>query len=158
MFKRSVVSGVKGLLRAGVLAASWGAVAAPSIDALPASVAGTFVQRKTLADVEVTITSSGTFRFEKDRFFEFKTLKPVPSTFYATPTNYTTTVRGKSTTRALDMDVSSFEKIFEIREVRAFVKDVKVEPDDAFPTHVRVSFKNGDVLDVRLTPANGCVE
>ena len=46
--------------------------------ALPAQATGTFVQRKTLADVEVTITSSGTFRVVKDKSFEWKTLKPLP--------------------------------------------------------------------------------
>ena len=69
--------------------------------ALPAIASGTFVQRKTLADVEVTITSSGTFRVVKDKSFEWKTLKPLPSTFTATPESYTITANGKSTTRAL---------------------------------------------------------
>lgn len=122
---------------------------------LPSFAEGTFVQRKILADVDITLTSSGTFRFEKDRSFEFKTLKPLPSTFFATPTNYTMTVRGKSTTRALNVDVSSFEKIFEIREVKEFIKEVKVEPDGSFPERVRVFFKNGDRLEVDLQRKDG---
>lgn len=122
---------------------------------MPSFAEGTFVQRKILADVDITLTSSGTFRFEKDRSFEFKTLKPLPSTFFATPTNYTMTVRGKSTTRALNVDVSSFEKIFEIREVKEFIKEVKVEPEESFPERVRVFFKNGDRLEVDLQRKDG---
>lgn len=117
---------------------------------MPLFAEGTFVQRKILADVEMTLVSSGTFRFEKDRSFEFRTLKPMPSTFFATPTNYTMTVRGKATTRALNVDVSSFEKIFEIREVKDFIKEVKVESETKFPERVRVFFKNGDRLEVDL--------
>lgn len=122
---------------------------------MPSFAEGTFVQRKILADVDITLTSSGIFRFEKDRSFEFKTLKPLPSTFFATPTNYTMTVRGKSTTRALNVDVSSFEKIFEIREVKEFIKEVKVEPEESFPQRVRVFFKNGDRLEVDLQRKDG---
>ncbi len=144
MFKRRHVL----LIAAIAASAAW---AAPSLDALPDSARGTFVQRKTLADVDVTLVSSGAFRFEKGRFFELQTLKPVVTAFTATPTNYTMTVRGKSTTRPLGMDVSSFEKIFAIREVAEFVRKVEVEPEDAFPTRVRVLFKNGDVLEMLFT-------
>ena len=69
--------------------------------ALPAKATGTFVQRKILADVEVTITSSGTFSIVKDKSFEWKTVKPLPSTFTATPESYTVTANGKTSTRAL---------------------------------------------------------
>ena len=41
------------------------AVTSGSDAALPETASGTFIQRKTLADVDVTITSTGTFRFEK---------------------------------------------------------------------------------------------
>ena len=117
---------------------------------LPPSARGTFVQRKTLADIDVTLTSTGTFRFERDRFFAFDIEKPVASSFVATPTNYTFTVNGKSETRALDVNVSSFESLFAIKEMKAFVKEVKVEPERAFPSRVRVVFKNGDRLEIDL--------
>ena len=118
--------------------------------ALPERVSGTFVQRKTLADVEVTITSTGTFRFEKGKFFEWQTLKPLPSTFIATPTNYTLVVNNKKTTRRLKNNVDEIAKIFEIKEVKDFVKDVKAEPPTGFPDRVTVSFKNGDKLAIEM--------
>lgn len=150
MFKRYLV-----LLSMSLLLSGRDCVAVISPADMPPFAEGTFVQRKILADVDVTLVSSGTFRFEKDRSFEFKTVKPLPSTFFATPTNYTITVRGKSTTHALNVDVSSFEKIFEIREVKDFIKDVKVEPEETFPERVRVFFKNGDRLEVDLKRTEG---
>ncbi|MBQ3098230.1 MAG: hypothetical protein IJC66_08735, partial [Kiritimatiellae bacterium] len=57
---------------------------------------GTFVQKKSLHDVGVTLTSTGTWSFEKDRTFVWSTLKPVPSVFIATPTNYSFTVGGRT--------------------------------------------------------------
>ena len=124
----------------------------PSVSgtALPDTASGTFVQRKTLADVEVTITSTGTFRFEKGRLFEWRTLKPLPSTFTATPTNYAITVNGKTTTRSLKSNVDEIAKIFEIKEVKEFVKSVKSEPQDGFPNKVTVEFNNGDRLDIEM--------
>jgi len=127
------------------------AVAAPAASDLPARAAGTFVQRKTLADVEVTLVSTGTFRFVRDRFFEWKTLKPVPSVFYATPTNYALTVNGRTTTRALRSDISEIAQIFTIKEVRDFVAGVDAEPPQGFPRRVTVRFKNGDRLAIELT-------
>ena len=118
--------------------------------ALPERASGIFVQRKTLADVEVTITSTGTFRFEKGKFFEWQTLKPLPSTFIATPTNYTLVVNNKKTTRRLKNNVDEIAKIFEIKEVKDFVKDVKAEPPTGFPDRVTVSFKNGDKLAIEM--------
>ena len=118
--------------------------------ALPEIASGTFVQRKTLADVDVTITSTGTFRFEKGRLFEWRTLKPLPSTFTATPTNYAITVNGKTTTRRLKSDVDEIAKIFEIKEVKEFVKGVKSEPEVGFPDKVTVEFKKGDRLDIEM--------
>ncbi len=118
--------------------------------ALPEKASGTFVQRKTLADVEVTITSTGTFRFEKGRFFEWNTLKPMPSTFIATPTNYTLVVNNKKTTRRLKNNVDEIAKIFEIKEVKDFVKEVKADPPTGFPSKVTVAFKNGDRLEIEM--------
>lgn len=126
------------------------AVTSGSDAALPETASGTFIQRKTLADVEVTITSTGTFRFEKGRLFEWRTLKPLPSTFTATPTNYAITVNGKTTTRNLKSNVDEIAKIFEIKEVKEFVKDVKSEPQVGFPNKVTVEFKNGDRLDIEM--------
>ena len=126
------------------------AVTPGSDAALPETASGTFIQRKTLADVEVTITSTGTFRFEKGRFFEWRTLKPLPSTFTATPTNYAITVNGKTTTRNLKSNVDEIAKIFEIKEVKEFVKGVKSEPQVGFPNKVTVEFKNGDRLDIEM--------
>ena len=128
-----------------------GAAAAPADAALPERANGTFVQKKTLADVDVTIVSTGTFRFEKGKFFEWKTLEPLPSTFLVTPTNYTLTVNGKKTTRRLKSDVDQIAKIFTIKEVKDFVKDVKAEPETGFPDTVTVDFRNGDRLLVEMT-------
>ena len=117
---------------------------------LPPSARGTFVQRKILADVEVTLVSKGVFRFERDRFFEWDTREPVASVFHATPTNYAITVGGRTTTRALDIDVTSIDRLFEIKEMKDFVKSVKTEPSDAFPRRVCVAFRNGDRLEIDL--------
>ena len=126
------------------------AVTSGSDAALPETASGTFIQRKTLADVDVTITSTGTFRFEKGRLFEWRTLKPLPSTFTATPTNYAITVNGKTTTRNLKSNVDEIAKVFEIKEVKEFVKGVKSEPQVGFPNKVTVEFKNGDRLDIEM--------
>ena len=134
----------------GTAASETVAVTSGSDAALPETASGTFIQRKTLADVEVTITSTGTFRFEKGRLFEWRTLKPLPSTFTATPTNYAITVNGKTTTRNLKSNVDEIAKIFEIKEVKEFVKGVKSEPQVGFPNKVTVEFKNGDRLDIEM--------
>ena len=125
-------------------------VAVPADAAMPDRAEGTFVQRKTLADVEVTITSKGSFRFEKGRFFEWNTQVPLPSTFVATPTNYAMTVNGRTTTQRLRNDVNSIAKIFEIKEVKDFVKTVKAVPETGFPEKLTVDFKNGDKLESEL--------
>ena len=116
---------------------------------LPDSAKGPFVQRKTLADVGVTLTSSGEYEFEKDRFFALRTLKPIASSFIATPTNYTLQAGGKTTTRPIAVDISSLESIFKIREVKSFVKDVQVKGTN-FPYIVSVLYKNGDKLEIDL--------
>lgn len=117
---------------------------------LPETAEGTFVQRKVLADVDVTLVSKGTFRFGRDRFFEWNTREPMPSVFYATPTNYSITVNGKTTARPLEVNVSSVEQLFSIREMKGFVKEVKARPETGFPTRVDVSFTNGDRLEIEL--------
>ena len=124
--------------------------AASGADAMPERAEGTFVQRKTLADVGVTITSRGTFRFEKGRFFELNTQKPRPSLFHATPTNYTMTVNGKPTTHRLKSDVTSVASLFELKEVKDRVKQVTTVPETGFPDKVAVEFKNGDRLEIEL--------
>ena len=133
-----------------VSAACPGAAPAPSDATMPDHASGTFVQRKTLADVEVTITSKGTFRFEKGKFFEWNTREPLPSTFVATPTNYAMTVNGRTTTTRLKNDVDAIAKIFEIKEVKDFVKEVRTVPPTGSPETLTVDFRNGDRLDIEL--------
>ena len=134
----------------GILLISLGAVEAAVDDAMPERATGTFVQRKTLADVGVTITSRGTFRFEKGKSFEWNTREPLPSVFVATPTNYVLTVNGKTTAHPLKNDVTSVAQIFEIKEVREFVKEVRTEPEGGFPEKVTIAFKNGDRLAIEM--------
>ena len=128
------------------------ATAVPAVE-LPTTAQGTFVQRKVLADVEVTLVSRGNFRFARDRFFEWETREPLPSTFLATPTNYAITVAGRTTTRPLNVDVTDVAKIFEIKEMKDFVKSVETTPAAGFPERVKVIFKNGDRLEIELTRA-----
>ena len=119
---------------------------------------GTFVQKKSLHDVGVTLTSSGTWSFEKDVAFVWNTLKPVPSVFSATPTNYSFTVGGKTTSRRLDMKIENIAQVFEMKEMKGVVD--KVESDGAnpvfkadgieIPSSMRVVFKNGDRLEISL--------
>ena len=114
------------------------------------AVAGGTVAVTPGSDAALPETASGTFRFEKGRLFEWRTLKPLPSTFTATPTNYAITVNGKTTTRNLKSNVDEIAKIFEIKEVKEFVKSVKSEPQVGFPNKVTVEFKNGDRLDIEM--------
>ena len=119
---------------------------------------GTFVQKKSLHDVGVTLTSSGTWSFEKDVAFVWNTLKPVPSLFVATPTNYSFTVGGKATSRRLDMKIENIAQVFEMKEMKGVVE--KVESSSAnpvfkaegveIPSSMRVFFKNGDRLEILL--------
>ena len=119
---------------------------------------GTFVQKKSLHDVGVTLTSSGTWSFEKDRAFVWNTLRPVPSLFVATPTNYSFTVGGRTTSRRLDMKIENIAQVFEMKEMKGVVD--KVESDSAnpvfkadgieIPSSMRVVFKNGDRLEISL--------
>ncbi len=121
---------------------------------LPPSASGTFVQKRILCDVDVTLVSKGDFRFERDRFFEWNTREPVASVFHATPTNYTFTAGGSTTTRNLNVDVTSIASLFEIKEMKEFVKSVKTEPETGFPRHVQVMFRNGDRLEIELKTEN----
>lgn len=134
------------LLCAAAASASFAAVD----DAMPDRASGAFVQRKTLADVDVTITSKGRYEFEKGRFFAWRTVEPLPSTFVATPTNYSMTVNGRTTTRRLKNDVASIAGIFEIKEVKDFVKEVTAVPETGFPRRLTVAFKNGDRLEIEF--------
>jgi len=40
--------------------------------------------------------------------------------------------------------------VFEIKEVKKFVKSVRSEPEIGFPSKVTVEFKNGDRLDIEM--------
>ena len=161
-------------------AALWGVAAPPGMAermfaALPAQATGTFVQRKILADVDVTITSSGTFSIVKDKSFEWKTLKPLPSTFIATPESYTVSANGKTSTRSLSElkmsaglrtlvkgDLSALGDVFDVREaegrlelvpktreLREFVKRATLEGKD-FPTRFTLDYVTGDRLEIDL--------
>ena len=138
------------MLARAIVLAGWTLAAAPAPRDLPETAEGTFVQRKVLADVDVTLVSKGTFRFARDRFFEWNTREPVPSVFLATPTNYAFTVNGKTTVRPLEVNVSSVEQLFAIREMKDFVKKVQARPATGFPTRVDVSFANGDRLEIEM--------
>lgn len=135
---------------AAVMSAMAATAEVPGMDALPPTAHGTFVQRRILADVDVTLVSKGVYRFERDRFFEWDTREPVASVFHATPTNYSVTAGGRTTVRRLDVDVASVAGLFEIKEMREFVRSVKTEPENGFPRHVYVAFKNGDRLEIDL--------
>jgi len=162
-----------------VLLAAWGAafsaVGARMLDDLPAQAAGTFVQRKTLSDVEVTITSTGTFRFVKGASFEWKTSTPLPSAFTATPESYTVEANGQTSTRALAElklsaglralvrgDLSALGDVFDVtetetrlvlvpktRELRAFVKRATLE-GPGFPSRFTLDYATGDRLEIDL--------
>ena len=121
-------------------------------------IGGTFVQKKSLHDVGVTLTSTGTWSFEKDRAFVWNALRPVPSLFVATPTNYSFTVGGRTISRRLDMKIDNIAQVFEMKEMKGVVE--KVESDSAnpvfkadgieIPSLMRVFFKNGDRLEISL--------
>ena len=119
---------------------------------------GTFVQKKSLHDVGVTLTSSGTWSFEKDVAFVWNTLKPVPSLFVATPTNYSFTVGGKTTSRRLDMKIENIAQVFEMKEMKGVVERVEQDVSDpvykadgiVIPSSMRVLFRNGDRLEILL--------
>ena len=121
-------------------------------------VRGTFVQKKFLHDVDVTLTSTGTWSFEKDKAFAWNTLKPVPSQFVATPTNYSFTVGGRTTSRRLEMKISNLAQVFEMKEMKGVVERVVQDVSDpvykadgiVIPSSMRVLFRNGDRLEILL--------
>ena len=123
-----------------------------------ATAEGTFVQRKVLKDIDVTLTSTGTWRFEKDRAFTWRTLKPMPSLFVATPTNYTFEIGGRVSSRRLDMKIDDVAQIFSIKEMKEFVEKVEPSVENpvfscdglVIPSALRVYFKNGDRLEIEL--------
>lgn len=130
--------------------------ASHGVEALSAE--GTFVQRKVLKDIDVTLRSTGTWRFEKDREFVWRTLKPMPSLFVATPTNYTFAAGGRTTMRRLDIKIDDVAQIFSIKEMREFVEKVEPSAENpvficeglTIPSSLRVFFKNGDRLEIDL--------
>ena len=127
------------------------ALASPSVTtAVPDRDSGTFVQKKILRDVDVTLVSRGHFSFEKGKAFTWSVETPAPSVFVATPTNYSFSVAGRTTVRKLDMDIDSIEKIFLVKEVKEFVKDVRVS-GSPLPTRVEVDYRNGDRLDIAIS-------
>jgi len=121
-------------------------------------VKGLFVQRKILRDVDVTLTSEGTWSFEKGRSFVWNTLRPLPSVFVATPTNYTFTVGGRTARHDLKMHIEDVSQIFRIKEMKEFVERVDVSKDSPLvssdgidiPRSLTVLFRNGDRLEIEL--------
>ena len=121
-------------------------------------VSGTFVQKKYLHDVELTLVSSGTWTFEKDKAFTWNTLKPVPSVFVATPTNYSFAAGGKVISRSMEMKITDLSQVFEMREMKGVVERVErdaggiVFKSDGMeiPSLMRVFFKNGDRIEISL--------
>ena len=121
-------------------------------------VRGTFVQKKFLHDVGVALASTGTWSFEKDKAFAWNTLKPVPSQFVATPTNYSFAVGGRTTSRRLEMKISNLAQVFEMKEMKGGVERVEQDVSDpvykadgiVIPSSMRVLFRNGDRLEILL--------
>ena len=122
------------------------------------AVHGSFVQRKFLHDIGVVLESAGTWSFEKDKAFVWNTLKPLPSSFVATPTNYSFTAGGRTVTRSLDMKIEDLAQVFGMKEMKGVVD--KVESDASkpvfksggieIPSSIRVLFRNGDRLEMTL--------
>ena len=145
MLKRNAL-----LLTVAFFAASYGGDV-PAVERLPPRTSGTFVQRKTLADVGVTLVSSGTFRFDPGRFFEWRTVEPLPTCFFATPTNWSFTADGVTAVHPLATDVRTLEQVFAMKEMAGFVEKVETE-GEPFPRRVLVRFRNGDRHDISLKP------
>lgn len=121
-------------------------------------VEGTFVQKKILKDVDVTLKSEGVWSFEKGKSFTWRTLRPLPSVFIATPTNYSFTVGGRTAEHSLNMRIDDVSQIFAIKEMKEFVAKVDVSEDRplfstdgvVIPHSLTVFFKNGDRLEIEL--------
>lgn len=164
-----------------ILVATLTSVKASVIDKIAAikSDEGTFIQMKTLSDVGVTLTSSGEFRFKKNEYFEWKTIKPIESIFTATPKEYISTIKGGKTSRyplseikmsngmkaLINGDVSALNEVFKLkiaddkivarpktRELSEFVDSFEITLDaDTKPKRFIMTFTNGDVLDIAIT-------
>lgn len=132
---------------------------APGLLAGDGVVRGMFVQKKFLRDIDVTLTSTGRWSFEKDKAFSWNTLKPVPSQFVATPTNYSFTAGGRTVSRRLEMKISNLAQVFEMKEMKGVVDRVEQGVSDPvykadgieIPSSMRVLFKNGDRLEITLS-------
>ena len=119
---------------------------------------GVFEQKKFLRDIGVTLSSSGVWSFEKGKSFSWKTLKPAPSHFVATPTNYSFTAGGRTTVRRLDMEIGNLAQVFEMKEMQGVVDRVERPPAEPvfrsdgmeIPSSLKVFFRNGDRLDITL--------
>lgn len=138
---------------------------------------GTFIQMKTLSDIGVTLTSTGTYEFKKNKYVKWTTLKPLQSDFIATQKDYTSVVNGKSVKRKLadlkmsksmkslvEGDISSLKDTFSLkikknsiiahpkqRELKEFIDNFVLEFNDAYqPTRFIMTFSNSDVLDIVL--------
>ena len=122
------------------------------------AVRGTFVQKKRLHDVGVTLASSGIWSFEKGKAFVWNTLKPVPSTFVATPTNYSFTAGGRTISRRLEMKIDNLAQVFSMKEMKGVVAKVESGVSEPvyradgieIPSSVKVTFKNGDSIEMTL--------
>lgn len=123
------------------------------------AVCGTFVQRRLLKDVGVALTSSGEWSFERERCFVWRTIRPAPSLFTATPTNYTFTAGGRTTSRNLEMRIDDIAQLFGMKEMKGLVDGVECDRENpvfsdgkvTIPSSVRVSFRNGDRLDISIS-------
>ena len=160
--KASIVHTIVRHIRAALLGvACLGPAAGVAQEAAAAQ--GTFVQRKVLRDVGVTLTSPGTWAFEKGRSFTWRTLKPVESLFTATPTNYAFSAGGRTTSRRLTMKIEDLAQIFEIKEMKEFVERVETPAAPpvysadgvVIPSALRVFFRNGDRLEISLAGKGG---
>lgn len=111
---------------------------------LPPRAEGMFVEIKTLADMDITLKSSGTWQFVKGESFTMETLKPVKSAFTAMKDGYSTTVRG-ITTKTLFKDIpmsaplaalcggdlDAAGRLFEVEEFKGGFSLTPLDPDMA---------------------------
>ena len=113
-------------------------------ESLPARAGGTFVETKTLSDMDVTLKSSGRWEFVKGESFTMDKLKPVKSSFTAMKDGYSTTVRGATTTtlfRDIPMsaplaalsggDLDAADRLFETKAVKGGFSLRPLDPDMA---------------------------
>lgn len=77
----------------------------------PERLSGTFTQSKYLSQIDISIPSSGSFYYEKDKEIIWRTLKPIDSTLKLTPKailNY----QGSEKISQLDTDSNPFVSVF----------------------------------------------